>query len=93
MSSRNPLLCFGRQDHKTIHWRMSLTYHGAAIYIDSVENATSLQSWLTNSGLPLQKMAIDRVDIREREECAQLTSQCAQLQDRMMASALSYKTE
>ncbi|KAH0875604.1 hypothetical protein HID58_072966 [Brassica napus] len=40
--------------------------------IDSVENATSLQRWLTNSGFPPKKMAVDRVDIREREECAQL---------------------
>ncbi|CAN7121316.1 unnamed protein product [Brassica rapa subsp. narinosa] len=75
--------------------------------IDSVENASSLQRWLTNSGLPPQKMVVDRVDIRERErwesrieistnkhflklnskECAQLTSQCAHLQDRTMALA------
>ncbi|CAH2054592.1 unnamed protein product [Thlaspi arvense] len=34
--------------------------------IDSVENATSLQKWLSDSGLPPQKMAIDRVDIGER---------------------------
>ncbi|KAH0896674.1 hypothetical protein HID58_046242 [Brassica napus] len=55
--------------------------------IDSVENATSLQRWLTNSGFPPKKMAVDSVDIREREECAQLTSQCAHLQDRTMALA------
>lgn len=34
--------------------------------IDSLENATSLQNWLSDSGLPPQKMAIDRVDIGER---------------------------
>lgn len=34
--------------------------------IDSVENATSLQKWLSDSGLPPQKMSIDRVDIGER---------------------------
>ncbi|CAH8356382.1 unnamed protein product [Eruca vesicaria subsp. sativa] len=34
--------------------------------IDSVENATSLQKWLSDSGLPPQKMAIDKVDIGER---------------------------
>ncbi|KAH0944047.1 hypothetical protein HID58_003684, partial [Brassica napus] len=34
--------------------------------IDSVENATSLQRWLSDSGLPPQKMAIDKVDIGER---------------------------
>ncbi|CAN6841852.1 unnamed protein product [Brassica oleracea] len=55
--------------------------------IDSVENATSLQRWLTNSGFPPKKMVVDSVDIREREECAQLTSQCAHLQDRTMALA------
>ncbi|VVA96844.1 unnamed protein product [Arabis nemorensis] len=34
--------------------------------IDSLENATSLQNWLSDSGLPPQKMAIDKVDIGER---------------------------
>ncbi|KAF3531193.1 hypothetical protein DY000_02037759 [Brassica cretica] len=34
--------------------------------IDSVENATSLQRWLSDSCLPPQKRAIDRVDIGER---------------------------
>ncbi|CAA7050960.1 unnamed protein product [Microthlaspi erraticum] len=34
--------------------------------IDSVENATSLQKWLSDSGLPPQKMSIDRVDVGER---------------------------
>ncbi|WZZ31819.1 hypothetical protein YC2023_015220 [Brassica napus] len=48
--------------------------------IDSVENATSLQRWLTNSGFPPKKMAVDSVDIREREVCAHL-------QDRTMALA------
>ncbi|XP_010524627.1 PREDICTED: ribulose-1,5 bisphosphate carboxylase/oxygenase large subunit N-methyltransferase, chloroplastic [Tarenaya hassleriana] len=34
--------------------------------VDSVENATSLQRWLSDSGLPPQKMAIDKVSIGER---------------------------
>ncbi|KAL8150958.1 hypothetical protein V2J09_020766 [Rumex salicifolius] len=34
--------------------------------IDSLENAESLQRWLSASGLPEQKMAIDRVEVGER---------------------------
>nr|XP_043620745.1 ribulose-1,5 bisphosphate carboxylase/oxygenase large subunit N-methyltransferase, chloroplastic [Erigeron canadensis] len=34
--------------------------------IDSVENAAALQKWLTESGLPDQKMDIRKVDIGER---------------------------
>ncbi|KAK6259608.1 SET domain - like 6 [Theobroma cacao] len=34
--------------------------------IDSLENAEDLQKWLSDSGLPPQKMAIDKVDIGER---------------------------
>ncbi|KAJ1419759.1 Serine-threonine/tyrosine-protein kinase, catalytic domain [Sesbania bispinosa] len=34
--------------------------------IDSLENASALQRWLLESGLPLQKMAIDKVDVGER---------------------------
>ncbi|KAF2591691.1 hypothetical protein F2Q70_00040296 [Brassica cretica] len=34
--------------------------------IDSVEDATSLQRWFSDSGFKLQKMAIDRVNIGER---------------------------
>ncbi|XP_058115298.1 ribulose-1,5 bisphosphate carboxylase/oxygenase large subunit N-methyltransferase, chloroplastic [Magnolia sinica] len=34
--------------------------------IDSLENASALQQWLSESGLPPQKMAIDRVEIGER---------------------------
>ncbi|KAH7533519.1 ribulose-1,5 bisphosphate carboxylase/oxygenase large subunit N-methyltransferase, chloroplastic isoform X2 [Ziziphus jujuba] len=34
--------------------------------IDSLENASALQKWLSESGLPPQKMAIERVDVGER---------------------------
>ncbi|KAK1439754.1 hypothetical protein QVD17_05574 [Tagetes erecta] len=34
--------------------------------IDSVENAAALQKWLTDSGLPPQKMDIRKVDVGER---------------------------
>ncbi|KAI5660639.1 hypothetical protein M9H77_19962 [Catharanthus roseus] len=34
--------------------------------IDSLENASALQQWLMNKGLPPQKMAIQRVDVGER---------------------------
>ncbi|OMP06217.1 hypothetical protein CCACVL1_01671 [Corchorus capsularis] len=34
--------------------------------IDSLENAEALQKWLSDSGLPSQKMAIDKVDVGER---------------------------
>lgn len=34
--------------------------------IDSLENASALQKWLSDSGLPPQKMAIQRVDVGER---------------------------
>ncbi|KAG6572214.1 Ribulose-1,5 bisphosphate carboxylase/oxygenase large subunit N-methyltransferase, chloroplastic, partial [Cucurbita argyrosperma subsp. sororia] len=34
--------------------------------IDSLENASALQKWLSQSGLPDQKMAIQRVDVGER---------------------------
>ncbi|KAJ7964677.1 ribulose-1,5 bisphosphate carboxylase/oxygenase large subunit N-methyltransferase, chloroplastic [Quillaja saponaria] len=34
--------------------------------IDSLENASALQRWLSESGLPIQKMAIERVDVGER---------------------------
>ncbi|KAF5726536.1 ribulose-1 5 bisphosphate carboxylase/oxygenase [Tripterygium wilfordii] len=34
--------------------------------IDSVENASALQRWLSESGLPPQKMSIQRVDVGER---------------------------
>ncbi|KAK4279066.1 hypothetical protein QN277_016824 [Acacia crassicarpa] len=34
--------------------------------IDSQENASALQRWLSESGLPPQKMAIERVDVGER---------------------------
>lgn len=34
--------------------------------VDSVENASDLQTWLSNSGLPPQKMAIESVDVGER---------------------------
>lgn len=34
--------------------------------IDSLENASALQKWLSESGLPPQKMAIQRVDVGER---------------------------
>ncbi|XP_031106553.1 ribulose-1,5 bisphosphate carboxylase/oxygenase large subunit N-methyltransferase, chloroplastic [Ipomoea triloba] len=33
---------------------------------DSLENASALQKWLSDSGMPPQKMAIQRVDIGER---------------------------
>ncbi|XP_021724443.1 ribulose-1,5 bisphosphate carboxylase/oxygenase large subunit N-methyltransferase, chloroplastic-like [Chenopodium quinoa] len=33
---------------------------------DSVKNAEALQDWLTKSGLPSQKMRIERVDVGER---------------------------
>lgn len=33
---------------------------------DSLENASALQDWLSESGLPPQKMAIQRVDVGER---------------------------
>ncbi|TKY47861.1 Ribulose-1,5 bisphosphate carboxylase/oxygenase large subunit N-methyltransferase [Spatholobus suberectus] len=34
--------------------------------IDSLENASALQRWLSESGLPPQKMGIERVDVGER---------------------------
>ncbi|KAK6116312.1 hypothetical protein DH2020_049939 [Rehmannia glutinosa] len=34
--------------------------------IDSLENASSLQEWLSECGLPAQKMAIQKVDVGER---------------------------
>lgn len=34
--------------------------------IDSVENAAALQKWLTESGLPPQKMDIQKVEVGER---------------------------
>ncbi|XP_010252799.1 PREDICTED: histone-lysine N-methyltransferase setd3 [Nelumbo nucifera] len=34
--------------------------------VDSLENASALQKWLSESGLPPQKMAIEKVDIGER---------------------------
>ncbi|GMG98759.1 hypothetical protein Nepgr_000599 [Nepenthes gracilis] len=34
--------------------------------VDSLENAESLQKWLSESGLPPQKMAIERVNVGER---------------------------
>lgn len=34
--------------------------------IDSLENASALQKWLSESGLPPQKMTIQRVDVGER---------------------------
>lgn len=34
--------------------------------IESLENASALQQWLSESGLPPQKMAIQRVDVGER---------------------------
>ncbi|KAF5482635.1 hypothetical protein F2P56_003189 [Juglans regia] len=34
--------------------------------IDSLENASALQKWLSESGLPPQKMAIERVEVGER---------------------------
>ncbi|XP_062152534.1 ribulose-1,5 bisphosphate carboxylase/oxygenase large subunit N-methyltransferase, chloroplastic [Alnus glutinosa] len=34
--------------------------------IDSLENASALQKWLSESGLPAQKMAIERVEVGER---------------------------
>lgn len=34
--------------------------------IDSLENAAALQKWLTDSGLPPQKMDIRKVDVGER---------------------------
>ncbi|KAJ6723865.1 putative METHYLTRANSFERASE [Salix koriyanagi] len=34
--------------------------------IDSVENAEALQKWLSDSGLPPQKMAIQKVEVGER---------------------------
>ncbi|XP_028780711.1 ribulose-1,5 bisphosphate carboxylase/oxygenase large subunit N-methyltransferase, chloroplastic isoform X2 [Neltuma alba] len=34
--------------------------------IDSLENASALQRWLSESGLPPQKMAIERVNVGER---------------------------
>ncbi|XP_061364522.1 ribulose-1,5 bisphosphate carboxylase/oxygenase large subunit N-methyltransferase, chloroplastic [Gastrolobium bilobum] len=34
--------------------------------IDSLENASALQRWLSESGLPPQKMAIEKVDVGER---------------------------
>lgn len=33
---------------------------------DSLENASALEKWLTESGLPQQKMDIERVDVGER---------------------------
>lgn len=34
--------------------------------VDSLENASALQEWLSERGLPPQKMAIRRVDVGER---------------------------
>ncbi|XVE72577.1 hypothetical protein DITRI_Ditri11bG0049400 [Diplodiscus trichospermus] len=34
--------------------------------IDSLDNAEALQKWLSDSGLPPQKMAIDKVEVGER---------------------------
>ena len=34
--------------------------------IESLESASALQRWLSDSGLPPQKMAIERVDVGER---------------------------
>lgn len=34
--------------------------------IDSLENASALQKWLSRSGLPDQKMTIERVEVGER---------------------------
>lgn len=34
--------------------------------VDSVENAEALQKWLSGSGLPPQKMRIEKVDVGER---------------------------
>ncbi|KAK0590324.1 hypothetical protein LWI29_025386 [Acer saccharum] len=34
--------------------------------IDSLENASALQRWLSDSGLPPQKMGIEKVDVGER---------------------------
>ncbi|KAI4305598.1 hypothetical protein L6164_028955 [Bauhinia variegata] len=34
--------------------------------IDSLENASALQKWLSDSGLPPQKMAIEKVNVGER---------------------------
>lgn len=34
--------------------------------IDSLENASALQEWLSESGLPPQKMGLQRVDVGER---------------------------
>lgn len=34
--------------------------------IDSLENASAMQKWLSNSGLPPQKMAIQKVEVGER---------------------------
>ncbi|XP_043710422.1 ribulose-1,5 bisphosphate carboxylase/oxygenase large subunit N-methyltransferase, chloroplastic [Telopea speciosissima] len=34
--------------------------------IDSLEDSLSLQKWLSESGLPIQKMAIQKVDVGER---------------------------
>lgn len=34
--------------------------------IDSLENASALQKWLTDSGLPPQKMSIQKVEVGER---------------------------
>ncbi|XP_057431871.1 ribulose-1,5 bisphosphate carboxylase/oxygenase large subunit N-methyltransferase, chloroplastic [Lotus japonicus] len=34
--------------------------------MDSVENASALQKWLSQSGLPPQKMGIEKVDVGER---------------------------
>lgn len=33
---------------------------------DSIENSSSLEKWLSQSGLPSQKMSIDKVDVGER---------------------------
>lgn len=34
--------------------------------VDSVENAAALQAWLSESGLPPQKMGIQKVEVGER---------------------------
>ncbi|CAK9151854.1 unnamed protein product [Ilex paraguariensis] len=44
-------------DHLQIPWGCD---------VDSLENASALQKWLSESGLPPQKMGIERVDIGER---------------------------
>ncbi|GMP53219.1 hypothetical protein CsSME_00018753 [Camellia sinensis var. sinensis] len=56
----------------TIHCSISTTGDATRIAIswgcdvDSLENAAALQKWLSESGLPPQKMAIERVEVGER---------------------------